>query len=442
MEKTILTFFQNHQLPLEDKKLVVAVSTGMDSMSLLNALLELKKSIYFDLVVAHVHHGKRVESDMEETFIKEYCNQKELMCYLKRLDLSANRENFQKEAREQRYRFFEEVMQTTHADYLVLAHHANDQMETIMMRILRGSNLSGYAGMKDKVYYHPYWILRPLLQFNKRTIEAYAKTKNISYFEDASNKSDTYTRNRVRKSIIQSIENEFPEAHVKFQEFSEIVTQAKRLIDQLVDRFISESVRLENNISFHRSDFEQLDEALQIEVLFTLLEKYQLSKANILEIIKQIKSDKANILSIIRKRMTFVKEYSVITFYDGVIQNKSVYLEIDEIKSYTLYDNMSICVVKKSSNSVTNLTEIWYNSIQLPVVVRSRKPGDRILLNAGYKKVKDILIDRKIGRVERDKIVVIEDQQKEILAILGVEKSKKLEEITTCDIVIKMEEQV
>ncbi|HKM29856.1 MAG TPA: tRNA lysidine(34) synthetase TilS [Bacilli bacterium] len=440
MEKMLTIFLKENNINLDHEKIVLAVSTGIDSMVMLHAFMELKQQIKFDLIVAHVNHHQRKQSEQEEKFIVDYCQKNNLICYVKELDFSDNMENFQAEARKRRYVFFQEVLEKEGAKYLVLAHHGNDVMETIMMRIMRGSSLSGYGGMKTVSSLGKYIIIRPFLQVLKTDIEKYQQENNILYFEDESNSMDAYTRNRLRKEVIPALLKEESNLHVKFLEFSQTLNDASEEINKIRDDFIKQKVKAEDEgVSFAISEFNALSGYMQTEVLYELLKDYNLGKANINELLKLINSQKANIDVLYKKDLTFVKEYTKVYFYFKKLINEKVNIVVDQIKEYRLNDTITIIVTKKTADLLTNDNSLWYNSNNLPLIIRSRKPADKIKLSQGYKKVKDLLIDEKIGILRRKKILVIEDSTQEILMVWGIKKSEKLKEIKENDIVISME---
>ena len=146
----------------KDSKIVIGVSTGPDSMCLLNILLNLQEKLKFKIIVAHVNHKKRVESDEEEQFLEDYCFKKNLVFEKMILD-NKYKGNFEAYARKERYKFFEELMNKHQANILMTAHHGDDLVETILMRLTRGSNLKGYQGISLITKKNNYQIIRPLL---------------------------------------------------------------------------------------------------------------------------------------------------------------------------------------------------------------------------------------------------------------------------------------
>lgn len=416
--------------------LVVGVSTGIDSMVLLDILVKLS----YDVVVAHINHGKRKQSLDEEAFIIDYCNQHNLNFRIKRLhEVDFVKGNFQELARGYRYHFFKEVADEFNTNYLCLAHHLNDDIETMMMRIIRGSSLKGYSGISEITAVMGMTVLRPLLKVLKKDIFDYANANNIIYFNDETNDEDAYTRNQIRHHIIPEIEKINDKFYMQFQEFKDHIYGAANAIERIRDDFIKTKVdRDQAGVEFKCTDFKKLDEYMQVEVLFELVASYKYSKANILELIKLINSDKKN-LRIVYKGLTLIKEYNDINIAFSVKEKTDVNILIDGIGVYDVNDKYQLIVSKKNRNSDANSIKVWYNSSMLPVIARSRRAGDKIVFDYGTKKVKKVLIDNKVGISKRDEVIVL-DKDDEILAIIGYGISSKLKTIEH-DIIIELKEK-
>lgn len=435
MERVIIDFFKKNNLKLNNSKLVVAVSTGLDSMGLVFLLSSMRAEYNLKINVAHVNHKVREESKEEEEYIRAFCKANNLELDVLELDESVG--NFQSFAREKRYSFFHEILKRENADYLLLAHHGIDNIETILMRLIRGSNLRGYGGIYGVVDFYNYKILRPFINLKKADIEAYVKANNIKYFEDRTNKEDIYTRNRIRNNIIPLLFEEDKNVEAKFSEFSYIIENASLLVEAKINEIVSKFNFTKNSVSFKIDEFLVHNEFIQVEVLFSLLKKYNLSKMNILELLDVIKSDKANIKVIKDNEYTFIKEYDKISILYYTYKVLDTSIEITKEGKYNISDNIEIIVTKRDSQMIQKSNGLWYNSNNLPLVARSRADGDRILLESGYKKVKDLLIDLKVGIKKRDNIVVLE-KDGEVLALLGIRKSVKLKEIKENDLYIEM----
>lgn len=191
-------FIERQRIDLKSG-IVVAVSTGVDSIVLAHALNELGGKLH----VAHVHHGKRDESDEEETFVSNWCKLRQVPISIKRLKPTEKpvSANFQDWARKQRYAFFNKVAEEHNCDYIATAHHFDDKVETFVAHALRGSGINGLSSLREKEDN----VIRPLLNVSRAEIEQYAEEQNLEWREDTSNVSDDYQRNRIRHHILPAL---------------------------------------------------------------------------------------------------------------------------------------------------------------------------------------------------------------------------------------------
>ena len=437
----LLAFFKSHNLKYQNKTFVLAVSTGIDSSVLLDMFIKLKNKYNIKIIVSHVNHHKRAQSEEEKEYIVNYCKENNIICVVKELYFETTN-NFQEEARNKRYMFFEEVVKEYRADYLVLAHHAQDNTETVLMRLLRGSSLKGYSGINGCNHIKrndsfQYMIIRPLINYQKEEIEKYQRDNNIKYYSDASNLENDYTRNRIRNNILPILKNEAANLDLKVLEFSDTLYNASLIIDEYRDSLIDKYFIVnDKSIKFKRSDFYLIKPFMQEEVLFELLKQFKLSKNNINELIKLIYSKNKNY------HINYKKLFEFIIEYDYIIINKEINNNLDNsLKDFSLIidnngknindtfiinDKKEINVMKINNYDVTNLSQMCYNISSLPITIRTRRDGDKIKLKSGYKKVNDLFIDLKISKEKRDNILLCVDSNNEVLLIFGVRRSEIL----------------
>lgn len=407
-------------------KIVVGCSAGPDSMALVDMLLKVRDKYKLCLIIAHVNHNVRKESYDEAEFMKQYCLDNKLIFETMIIEQYGD-DNFENEARNIRYNFFETIVNKYQANYLMTAHHGDDLIETILMRIVRGSNLTGYSGFKDYIDMGTYHIARPLVHYTKQELEDYDKENNVKFFIDSSNSKDTYTRNRYRKYVLPFLKQEDKDVHAKFLKFSRALSEASRFIDKARDRAIKR-VMIENKIDI--SKFLEEDEYLQKEIIYYLLNLFYqddlilVGDKHVDLILKTIKSRKSNTYVNLPNEVIARKEYN----YFELVR------EIDVISNYEIeFDNCATLpnnhIIEKigytddNSNSVCRLDS---NEIVLPLIVRTRKIGDRIYVKGlnGSKKVKDIFIDKKISLANRDSWPIVLDSTGKVVWIPGIKKSK------------------
>ena len=440
MNKLLDSFFLKHNLDINNKKFVLAVSTGVDSSVLLDLFIKNKNIDNNNIIVCHVNHHKRKESDIEEEYIINYCKDNNIKLYVKDLFFEEEKENFQSLARDKRYEFFNEIIKKENASFLVLAHHLIDLAETILMRLIRGSSLAGYAGINDCYKNKDIYIIRPLLSVTKEEIYEYSKNNNIKYFEDSSNQSLVYTRNKIRLNVLPVLFDISSDIYNKFSEFSHTILNASIEINKNRDKFIKDNVTFnDNDFYFNKDNFNSLSEYMQEEVLFELLKVNNLSYANINELLKIIHSNKSNFSLIFKNKFELIIEYErIIINYNFNIAKDNINIIINDIKDYKVSDKLLISVLPLEKNEINNLNELWYNKANFPITIRNRKDGDKIYLNNGYKKVKDILIELKIPSRMRDNLLLAVDKDGEVLCIFGIRKSSLLKDYKDNNIVIKI----
>ena len=420
--------------------IVIGCSSGPDSMSLVDMLLKIREKYHLMLVVAHVNHNIRKESYEEFEYLKKYCIENDLVFESMVIEEYGD-DNFHNEARNIRYNFFENLVNKYDANYLMTAHHGDDLIETIMMRIVRGSNLNGYSGFKEIVDMGNYKIARPLIHFTKKELENYANANNIKYYVDSSNDKDKYTRNRYRKYLIPFLKEEDVNVHNKFLKFSDRLNEASKFIykerNKAIDRVISN-----NNIDI--SLFIKEDSYIQKEILYYLLsEFYQddlilVNDKHIDLLLNLIYSNKSNSFINLPNDVVAIKSYNML----------ELKRETDEITSYEvefnnyvlLPNNHVIEKIDDSSDYSNNICRISSDEITLPLTVRTRKFGDKMYIKGmnGSKKVKDIFIDKKIKLDDRDSWPIVVDATGKIIWIPGIKKSKyDKKKVDSYDIVLK-----
>lgn len=407
-------------------KIVVGCSTGPDSMALVDMLLKVRDKYDLTLIIAHVNHNVRKESYEEAEFIKQYCIDNNLLFESMIIEEYGD-DNFHNEARNIRYNFFENVVNKYEADYLMTAHHGDDLIETILMRIVRGSNLVGYSGFKDCVDMGNYKIVRPLLPYTKKQLEEYDIENNVKYYIDSSNDKDKYTRNRYRKYVLPFLKQEDNEVHEKFIKFSKALIEAERFIDKARDRAIKKVL---DNEKIVINMFLEEDEYLQREILYYLLsEFYQddlilVGDKHIDLILGIINSNRSNCSINLPNGVIAKKEYN----YFMLVRDTEVISNYEiQFDNYALLPNNHVIekvdCIDDNSNNICRLDS---NEITLPLIIRTRKVGDKIFVKGlnGSKKVKDIFIDKKISLANRDSWPIVLDSTGKVVWIPGIKKSK------------------
>lgn len=437
MKEKAVAFLE--QYVTKQDTLVVGVSGGVDSMVLLSIMVELRKKIPYLLVCAHVNHNVRKESKKEQKFVEEWCTKHDVLFETMTI-ASYGDDNFHNEARHVRYQYFADVIQKYQAKFLVTAHHGDDLMETILMRLVRGSTLRGYAGFSEVVSVDHYQILRPLIFFTKEEITTYARAYQIPFMEDRSNYKDKYTRNRYRKYVLPFLKQEDPHVHEKFYKFHTMMVEADRYLEKETAKAFQ---KVYHDHKLWIPSFLKLDHLLQVRVIYSLLEQiYEddlmfISDRHVKMIEDCIRSRKANAYLYLPNLVKVVKCYD--TLYIETAPKEIASYEIAFEDYAELPNGKHLERVAESDLNDNTICRLSRSDVVFPLYIRTRKHGDKMALKgSGHKKIKDIFIDCKIPPEERELWPIVVDSQDRVLWIPGLKKSKfNKQKNETCDIIIK-----
>ena len=253
------------------EKIVVAVSGGPDSICLLNILNNIKDKLNIKIVVAHVNHQLREEANEETEYVKNFCKKLNIECYIKKVDIleiSKKKKIGTEEAgRKERYNFFDEVFSKTKSDRIATAHNLNDNAETVLMNIIRGSGLSGLKGI-EKV--RDYKYIRPLIEISRKEIEEYCKENKLEPKYDKSNKENIYTRNKIRNILIPLLEKEFNPNIVKsISKLSELAKLYNEYFNNIIKSEYNRIKLEENNneIILNLKEFNKLNNVIKSRLI-------------------------------------------------------------------------------------------------------------------------------------------------------------------------------
>ncbi|MEE1371535.1 MAG: tRNA lysidine(34) synthetase TilS [Bacilli bacterium] len=400
---------------------VIGVSAGPDSMCLLD-LLQKKTT---KIVVCHINHNVRKESIEEEEYITKYCQDKNII--LEKTTINNYQENnFENEARKKRYMFYEEILKKYNSKTLLLAHHGDDLIETILMKISRGSNLDGYAGIKEISNVKNYQIIRPLLKYTKEDIINYNKSNNIKYYNDSSNQSTNYTRNRYRLNILPLLKKEDKNIHKKYLKYSKTLIEYDDYIKREVKRNIN-NVYKDNIINI--DNLNKLDTFLIKNILYNIMNNIYQNKNNIItdrhiqNIISLLNNTKPNIKIDLPNNKEIVKEYNKLIIKDKTSDIKNYKIEFnDKIET----ENLIIEKIESEDDDSNSVCRLNSKDITLPLYIRNREDGDYIILKGSNnrKKIKEIFIEKKLPLKKRNNYPLLVDSNNNIIWIPNIKKSK------------------
>jgi tRNA(Ile)-lysidine synthase len=432
-------------------KIVVAVSGGPDSICLIDILNHIKKRFKLSLIVAHVNHGIRYrESDIEERFVRLKSFHMNLP--FEQLSVSVPaiaRErglSVEQAGRALRYQFLKDLLQKHQAHKIALGHHMDDQVETILMRIIRGSGLQGLRGIPATRDY----FIRPLIDCSRREIEAYCHRRKITYCVDSSNCDPIYLRNKIRHQLIPLLTRQYnPSIAEHLLQLQTIVQDEIDFWEEIVKKYYLKAIIKEypsgmvldvkkirgwpvalqrrvirrglGHLREHLADiqFNHVESIRQL-CLIDHGEKYLdlPGKIRIRKSYQNLEIGYADHFKKIAKAKD--KKYNTWEYLLPICVDKD-YPQIG-IKIITKRHGYAQSVHEKYINSTKrDYIYVDYDKLVLPLKIRNRRPGDRFVpLNSKFfKKIKSYFIDQKIPLHERDKITVMVDNTDRIVWIIG-----------------------
>ena len=414
MEKRVLSFLKDNNINI-NKPIVVAVSGGADSIALLNILYNLK----YNIVIAHVNHHMRLQSEEEEQYIIKLANKLNIPYEILEYHFEGN-DNFHNASHNARYKFFRSVCDKYNTNLIATAHHLDDQAETILMKLMEGSNLYGYGGISICNDDGNYQIIRPLLCVSKKELYNYCDLYDLKYYEDSSNHEDHYLRNRLRHHIIPLLKNECNDFYSKILEYSIQLKEAFNYIRNESKIFLD---KYDNKIKL--DEFKALDVALRKDIISLLLERYNIRKNNdIINDINNFLLDTNGTKSVIlasNNKLIRSYDYAFISTNEKQIIEE-VTLNFDESIIYN--NKYKFSITKNITSNGVKYIKLCYNKLVFPIHIRPRKNGDEIDSISGTKKLSRVFIDSKVSKEIRDLIPIITDNDDNILWVYDYIKSK------------------
>lgn len=410
----------------DNDTIVVGLSGGPDSMCLLNILLSLNKNI--KIVCAHINHNIREESKEELLFIEEYCKNKNLTLETTTFEKKSSTQDYNElELREKRYAFFGKIINKYKGKYLFTAHHGDDLVETVLMRMTRGSNLKGYTGFQVETKKDTYKVIKPLIFMTKDDINLYNEENNIPYVTDKTNEEDNYTRNRYRHNILPFLKGENKNIHLKYLKFSRELQKYFNYVDKVVNKEIDKRYHKKR---LDIKEFSRLDKLIQEKIIEYILDDnyidnlYLVNDKHTNMILNIIDNPKPNIEINLPDNLKVTKEYNSLTISRSKKSNTDYKIPITE--ETILPNGKKISIIKDTDKNSNDYIKLNSKEITLPLYVRNRNTGDKIHIKNmnSPKKVKEIFINSKLSKDERDTQPIVVDSKGKIIWLPGLKKSK------------------
>jgi tRNA(Ile)-lysidine synthase len=401
-------------------KYLLAVSGGIDSMIL--AHLFLKSELNFAIV--HCNFKLRIpDADADEQFIRDFCKKFNISFYSKSFETEQfakeKKQSIQMAARELRYSFFTEILNSENFNFLVTAHHANDQAETILSNLIRGTGIDGLKGMR----FLQSNIFRPLLNCAKSEIIAYAKENNINWREDNSNASTKYKRNAIRHKIIPEIEKLNPAFIETISVFSDKMLHTQNIYHEKIIQEKKQYFKEYNgNFYINKSFYKKLQSPNQY--LFEWLKPYGFNYSQAQEVIGSI-TKTGKLFYSDKYVLTVDRDMLIIT------EQKEHFTPVSFKNIEALKENFKTQIIDKSelTNFDTNpkIAYFDFEKIKFPLTLRTWLNGDKFMPIGmkGFKKVSDFFTDMKIPRNKKESIPILTDAENNILWICGYRSDER-----------------
>lgn len=412
------------------KQFILALSGGVDSTVLAYCLHQ--SGISF--TAAHVNYQLRgAESERDEQFVHAFCQQFQIPLLVKKIDTNAycieHKLSVQVAARQIRYDWFETLQQTNTAlkdAWILTAHHANDTIETSMMHFFRGTGIDGLKGIP--AVHHAKKILRPLLPFFKKEIEAFAKNNGLSFVEDSSNATDHYTRNVFRNTVLPAIRDLFPAVEenlfqntIRFSEVAEVYKEAIQIkLNALMEKKGNE---------WHIPILKWAKTKPLNSITWEMIAPFGFSTAQIAEVVKLSNAANSSYIQSATYRMIKNRGWLIIA---PLVDTGTDFVFIEKIGEYafrdgtiklSLEDANNVAPISIAEKKMKNATHIeWVNAalIQFPLILRQWRLGDYFypLGMPKKKKIAKFLADAKLSKTQKEKVwVLVHDET--IIALLG-----------------------
>lgn len=396
----ITNFLEKNQIDISSK-FIIGVSGGSDSMACLTAF----KKLNLNIICAHVNFKLRDnESDQDEIFVANYCKNNQIPFYSKAIDCKIycieNKLSTQEGAREIRYNFFNELLTQLEADFIVTAHHLEDQSETVLLNLIRGTGSKGIIGIPEIRD----CILRPLLSATKKEILGFLEENSINYRTDSSNLSNAYNRNFLRNKVLPDLAERFPNLFHQINKTSLQVNQDYNLLDQLANEKLP--IKTDETFSFELKLLNGQNRAL----IYHQLRKLNFSET---QVDNMIISKRSGAIFETNSHSCTLTNESVIV--QPIENNKRLstltFHSLEDIQTSTYFSQVEILnrseITSLKVNQTTALIDI--EKVSFPLSLRTWKNGDTFqpLGMKGQKKVSDFLNDIKINNLEKKNIQVL-----------------------------------
>lgn len=418
--------FKNQFPPevLQGGRFLLAVSGGLDSMVLLHLFIMSR----YPIEVAHVNYNLRGnDSVLDQKLVENFCEKNNIKFHLKTVHRDEKKGSVQLWARNIRYDFFSQVLKSERLNFIVTAHHLNDQLETFLLNLSRGTGLNGLTGI-PKLENN---VFRPLLTFSKEDIRIFAEEHDIMYRDDSSNAEDYYLRNKIRHKIVPELLSLNTNSLQNFQKTINYLHETKEFVEFQIQEVYKDLAEEENGET--RLKRESLSFLSEFEK-FEILKRWGFDNSK--EINKIFLAEKNKTFQNKNYRLTIDRDFFIIAPQNHPLEQVETFYF--EKESRTILDLTQMDFGLENDTMMT-----WYfNTSQLnfPLILRSPKTGDifRPVHFSGSKKVSKFLKDEKLPILAKQKTRVLTDANHTILGVLPLRQDRRYAADYDSDQVIKV----
>ena len=398
MLNKLLSMLRRYERVQPGDQVICAVSGGADSVALMYAMKLLAEKLDIRVSAAHFNHGLRgAESDGDEAFVRALCDRLDIPLYVGSGNVVPGKKGLEAAARNARYDFLRSL-----PGKIATAHTADDNAETMLMHLVRGTGLKGLGGISPVNGN----VIRPMLQITRREVEAFLQENCLRYVTDSSNNTDRFLRNRLRHHVIPLLQKENPRIGENLSAAALRLREDAQFLDQLA----------EDNTTADVSDLRQLPEALRLRVLGNLLKKWGVPEPeaeHICLLDKLVFSPKPSAKAEFPGGITITRNYGNLEKGGQTAPLETVVLQCPgEVE----LPQINLRITCRPAEYICNEKERFTATPAGSMVIRSRYPGDVMRCSGGTKKLKELFIDSKIPAAQRQLTPVVADD----LGVLGV----------------------
>jgi tRNA(Ile)-lysidine synthase len=429
----MLKIFQNHidkHLPfLVGKRIVIAISGGIDSV----VLAHLSKALNFNFALAHCNFNLRgEESNADEDFVLELAEELDVEVFIQNFDTQAyaeeHKRSIQMAARELRYDWFKDLAEQLQFDYILTAHHADDNLETFLINFTRGTGLNGLTGipmLNDN-------IARPLLPFSRETIEVYAKQNHITWREDGSNSSRKYLRNKLRHEVVPILKEINPNLLDSFQNTLENLNDTADIVEKSLNAVSKRAITTidKYGISYKISEFKKVNNPKAY--LFEMFKAYGFTEWN--DIVDLLDAQSGKQVLSHTHRLIKHREHLILTELKRETQ-KSIEISKADLQNGNLATPIGTLIfemVEGIENTSKNTIYIDSDKLVFPLELRLWKEGDFFQPSGmtGKKKISKYLKDEKLSLIEKENTWLLTSDDK-VVWVVGKRADDRFKRVET-----------